>query len=91
MSDGRTQPSEIGYVRRLPSDITLFPTNYLRRVKAVGDKALPSEISYFRRFNPYVRRFWPSDFAPFTVVEAKWSSENRLQRNTETHSSILTS
>jgi hypothetical protein len=68
ISDGRTQPSEIGYVRRLPSDITLFPTNYLRWLKAVGDKALPSEISYFRRFNPYVRRFWPSDFAPFTVV-----------------------
>jgi hypothetical protein len=69
ISDGRTQPSEIGYVRRLPSDIALFPTNYLRRLKVVGDKALPSEISYFRRFNPYVRRFWPSDVAPFTVVQ----------------------
>ena len=69
ISDGHTQPSEIAYVRRLPSDIALFPTNYLRRLKAVGDKSLPSEISYFRRFNSYVRRFWPSDVSPFTVVE----------------------
>ena len=68
ISDGRTQPSEIGYVRRLPSDIALFPTSYLRRLKAVGDKALPSEITYFRRFSSYVRRFWPSDVVPFTVV-----------------------
>jgi hypothetical protein len=29
---------------------------------------LPSEISYFRRFNSNVRRFWPSDVSPFTVV-----------------------
>jgi hypothetical protein len=68
ISDGLTQPSEIAYVRRLPSDIALFPTNYLRRLKAVGDKALLSEITYFRRFNPYVRRFWPSDVVSFTVV-----------------------
>jgi hypothetical protein len=68
ISDGHTQPSEIAYVRRLPSDIALFPTNYRRRLKAVGDKALPSEITYFRRFNSYVRRFWPSDVVPFTVV-----------------------
>jgi hypothetical protein len=57
ISDGHTQPSEIAYVRRLPSDIALFPTSYLRRLKAVGDKSLPSEIIYFRRFIPYVRRF----------------------------------
>ena len=68
ISDGRMQPSEVTYVRRLPSDIGLFPTSYLRRLKAVGDKSLPSEISYFRRFNSYVRRFWPSDVSPFTVV-----------------------
>jgi hypothetical protein len=41
---------------------------YFRRLKAVGDKSLPSEISYLRRFNSYVRRFWPSDVSPFTVV-----------------------
>jgi hypothetical protein len=70
ISDGHTQPSEIAYVRRLPSDIALFPTSYLRRLKAVGDKALPSKIIYFRRFIPYVRRFWPSDVSPFTVVGA---------------------
>ena len=69
ISDGQAQPSEIAYVRRQPSDIALFPTNYRRRLKAVGDKALPSEITYFRRFNPYVRRFWPSDVVPFTVVK----------------------
>jgi hypothetical protein len=68
ISDGHTQPSEIAYVRRLPSDIALFPTSYLRQLKAVGDKALPSEIIYFQRFIPYVRRFWPSDVSPFTVV-----------------------
>jgi hypothetical protein len=39
ISDGHRQPSEITYVRRLPSDIALFPTSYLRRLKAVGDKA----------------------------------------------------
>jgi hypothetical protein len=27
-----------------------------------------SNITYFRRFEPYVRRFWPSDVVPFTVV-----------------------
>ena len=68
ISDGHRQPSEITYVRRLPSDIALFPTSYLRRLKAVGDKALPSEIIYFRRFIPYVRRLWPSDVSAFTVV-----------------------
>ena len=68
ISDGHTQPSEIAYVRRLPSDIALFPTNYLRRLKTIGDRVLPSEITYFRRFEPYVRRFWPSDVVPFTVV-----------------------
>jgi hypothetical protein len=69
ISDGHRQPSEITYVRRLPSDIALFPTSYLRRLKAVGDKPLPSEIIYFRRFIPYVRRLWPSDVSAFTVVE----------------------
>ena len=68
ISDGHRQPSEITYVRRQPSDIALFPTSYLRRLKAVGDKALPSEIIYFRRFIPYVRRLWPSDVSAFTVV-----------------------
>ena len=68
ISDGHRQPSEITYVRRLPSDIALFPTSYLRRLKAVGDKALPSEIIYFRRFIPYVRRLWPSEILCFTVV-----------------------
>jgi hypothetical protein len=68
ISDGHRQPSEITYVRRLPSDIALFPTSYLRRLKAVGDKPLPSEIIYFRRFIPYVRRLWPSDVSAFTVV-----------------------
>jgi hypothetical protein len=68
ISDGRRQPSEITYVRRQPSDIALFPTSYLRRLKAVGDKALPSEIIYFRRFIPYVRWLWPSDVSAFTVV-----------------------
>jgi hypothetical protein len=68
ISDGRRQPSEITYVRRQPSDIALFPTRYLRRLKAVGDKSLPSEIIYFRRFIPYVRRLWPSDISEFTVV-----------------------
>jgi hypothetical protein len=68
ISDGRRQPSEITYVRRQPSDIALFLTRYLRRLKAVGDKSLPSEIIYFRRFIPYVRRLWPSDISEFTVV-----------------------
>jgi hypothetical protein len=68
ISDGQAQPSEIAYVRRQPSDIALFPTNYRRRLKAVGDKSLPSEITYFRRFSSYVRRFWPSDVDSFTVV-----------------------
>jgi hypothetical protein len=68
ISDGRRQPSEITYVRRQPSDIALFPTRYLRWLKAVGDKSLPSEIIYFRRFIPYVRRLWPSDISEFTVV-----------------------
>ena len=68
ISDGHRQPSEITYVRRQPSDIALFPRRYLRRLKAVGDKSLPSEIIYFRRFIPYVRRLWPSDVSTFTVV-----------------------
>jgi hypothetical protein len=25
----------------------LFPTNYLRRLKAVGDRIMPSDINYF--------------------------------------------
>jgi hypothetical protein len=70
ISDGQKRPSEIAYVRRQPSDITLFLTNYLRRLKTVGDRVLPSDITYFRRFEPYVRRFWPSDVVPFTVVVA---------------------
>jgi hypothetical protein len=32
---------------------------------------MSSDITYFRRFEPYVRRFWPSDVVPFTVVTAK--------------------
>jgi hypothetical protein len=77
ISDGHRQPSEITYVRRLPSDIALFPTSYLRRLKAVGDKPLPSEIIYFRRFIPYVRRLWPSDVSAFTVVP-DWTLEYRI-------------
>ena len=74
ISDGQAQPSEIAYVRRQPSDIALFPTNYRRRLKAVGDKSLPSEITYFRRFSSYVRRFWPSDVDSFTVVHREPAS-----------------
>jgi hypothetical protein len=29
---------------------------------------MPSDITYLRRCEPYVRRFWPSDVVPFTVV-----------------------
>jgi hypothetical protein len=29
---------------------------------------MPSDIGYLRRFNPYVRRLWPSEIVPFTVV-----------------------
>jgi hypothetical protein len=42
ISDGHTQPSEIAYARRLPSDIALFPTNYRRRLKAVGNNLFPT-------------------------------------------------
>jgi hypothetical protein len=50
ISDGWLRPSEISYVRRLPSDITLFPMPYVRRLETVGDKLKPSDISYVRRF-----------------------------------------
>jgi hypothetical protein len=70
ISDGWLRPSEIAYVRRPrpPSDIMLFPTPYLRRPDAVGDKQMPSDISYLRRFTAYVRRLWPSEVISFTVV-----------------------
>jgi hypothetical protein len=68
MSDGRVWPSEIAYVRRLPSDITLFPTHYVRRLETVGHNLMPSDISYVRRFNAYVRWLWPSEVDSFTVV-----------------------
>jgi hypothetical protein len=55
-SDGRMGPSEIAYVRRRPSDITLFPTPYPRRLKTVGDRLMPSDITYLRRSKAYVRR-----------------------------------
>jgi hypothetical protein len=61
-------PSDIAYVRRLPSDIMLFPTSYPRRLKTVGDKLMPSEIAYLRRSKSYVRRFEPSEISSFTVV-----------------------
>jgi hypothetical protein len=48
ISDGWLRLSEISYVRRLPSDITLFPTPYVRRLKTVGDNPKPSDISYVR-------------------------------------------
>jgi hypothetical protein len=83
ISDGQAQPSEIAYVRRQPSDIALFPTNYRRRLKAVGDKSLPSEITYFRRFSSYVRRFWPSDVDSFTVVGVIAVGISRLQQYRE--------
>jgi hypothetical protein len=61
-------PSDIAYVRRLPSDIMLFPTSYPRQLKTVGDKLMPSEIAYLRRSKSYVRRFEPSEISSFTVV-----------------------
>jgi hypothetical protein len=61
ISDGRWRPSEIAYVRRQPSDIILFLTSYLRQLKAVGDRLMPSDISY-------LRRLWPSKVVSFTVV-----------------------
>jgi hypothetical protein len=67
-SDGPRRPSKIGYFRRRPSDIRLFSTPYLRRPKTVGHRLMPSDIGYLRRFNPYVRRLWPSEIVPFTVV-----------------------
>jgi hypothetical protein len=61
-------PSEIAYVRRLPSDITLFPTPYPRRLKTVGDRLISSDITYLRRSEAYVRRLQPSEILLFTVV-----------------------
>jgi hypothetical protein len=66
--DGWWRLSEIAYVRRQPSDIILFLTPYLRRLKAVRDRLMPSDISYLRRFKAYVRRLWPSEVVSFTVV-----------------------
>jgi hypothetical protein len=37
ISDGWLWPSEIAYVQRLASDITLFSTPYVRRPETVGD------------------------------------------------------
>jgi hypothetical protein len=68
MSDGLTWPSEIAYIRWQPSNIVLFPTSYVRRLVVVGDKRIPSDISYLRRFEAYVRRLWPSEVLCFTVV-----------------------
>jgi hypothetical protein len=68
-SDGRMRPSEIAYVRRRPSDITLFPTHYLRRLKTVGDRLMPSDITYLWRCKSYVRRLWPSEVLPFTISD----------------------
>jgi hypothetical protein len=67
-SDGWCAPSEIAYVRRRPSDVMLFQTPYLRRLKAVGDRLMSSNINYPRRFKAYVRRLWPSEVVSFTVV-----------------------
>jgi hypothetical protein len=33
---------------------------------------MPSDISYLRRFEPYVRRLWPSDVVSFTVVKCSY-------------------
>jgi hypothetical protein len=44
ISDGQRRPSEIAYIRRRPLDIRLFPTPYLRRLKTVGNRLIPSEI-----------------------------------------------
>jgi hypothetical protein len=75
ISDGRLRPSEIRYVRRPPSDITLFPTRYVRRLETVGHNQIPSDLSYVRRFKAYVRRLWPSEVTSFTVVYAhRWTS-----------------
>jgi hypothetical protein len=76
MSDGRVWPSEIAYVRRQPSDITLFPTPNVRRLETVGHNHMPSDISYVRRFKAYVRRLWPSKVDSFTVVIANIDTKN---------------
>jgi hypothetical protein len=68
ISDGRLRPSEIRYVRRQPSDITLFPTRYVRRLETVGHNQIPSDLSYVRRLKAYVRWLWPSEVTSFTVV-----------------------
>jgi hypothetical protein len=56
MSDGRVWPSEIAYVRRQPSDITLFLTPNVRRLETIGDNQMPSDTSYVQRFKAYVRQ-----------------------------------
>jgi hypothetical protein len=61
MSDGRLRPSEVHYVRRQPSDITLFPTRYVRWLETVEHNRKPSDISYVQRLWPYIRRLWPSE------------------------------
>jgi hypothetical protein len=66
--DGWVWPSEIAYVRRQPSDITLFPTPNVRRLETVGDNQMPLDISYVRQFKAYVRRLWPLEVVSFTVV-----------------------
>jgi hypothetical protein len=66
--DGWCAPSEIAYVRRRTSDVMLFTTPYLRRLKAVEDRLMLSDISYLRQFKAYARRLWPSEVVSFTVV-----------------------
>jgi hypothetical protein len=67
-SDGPMGPSDIAYVRRRPSDITLFPTPYPRRLKTVGDRLMSSDITYLRRSEAYVRRLQSSEIPSFTLV-----------------------
>jgi hypothetical protein len=74
-SDGPMGPSDLAYVRRRPSDITLFPTPYPRRLKTVEDRLMPSDITYLRRSEAYVRRLQPSEIPSFTVVALLWSTK----------------
>jgi hypothetical protein len=89
-SDGPRRPLEIGYFRRRPSDIRLFPTPYLRRPKTVGHRLMPSDIGYLRRFNPYVRRLWPSEIVPFTVVPKHTCIANAVSKVVRTQAACAT-
>jgi hypothetical protein len=62
IDDSPLRPSKI------PSNITLFPTNYDQGTSSVGIRAKPSEIGYVWRVSPYVQRFKASESRNFTVV-----------------------